>query len=49
MASLQAGHSVRLIDLQVEDHRDYFRMLDDRGAMLADPAHARFVVASVEA
>ena len=28
-AARQAGHSVRLIDLQVEDHRAYFRMLDD--------------------
>ena len=25
----RAGHQVRLIDLQVEDHRAYFRMLDE--------------------
>ena len=25
----RAGHQVRLLDLQVESHRDYFRVLDD--------------------
>lgn len=28
-AARQAGHDVRLIDLQVETHRDYFRMLKE--------------------
>jgi hopanoid C-3 methylase len=28
-AARLAGHEVRLIDLQVEDHRAYFRMIDD--------------------
>jgi hopanoid C-3 methylase len=28
-AARQAGHQVRLIDLQVEDHRAYFRMLEE--------------------
>jgi hopanoid C-3 methylase HpnR len=28
-AARQAGHEVRLIDLQVESHRDYFRMVDE--------------------
>jgi len=28
-AARNAGHNVRLIDLQVENHRAYFRMLDD--------------------
>jgi hopanoid C-3 methylase len=28
-AARRAGHEVRLIDLQVEDHRAYFRMIDD--------------------
>ena len=27
-AARQAGHQVKLIDLQVEDHRAYFRMLE---------------------
>ena len=27
-AARRAGHAVRLIDLQVEDHRAYFRMLE---------------------
>ena len=27
-AARQAGHQVKLIDLQVEDHRSYFRMLE---------------------
>jgi len=27
-AARRAGHQVRLIDLQVEDHRAYFRLLD---------------------
>ena len=28
-AARQAGHDVRLIDLQVETHRDYFSMLKE--------------------
>ena len=28
-AARRAGHEVRLLDLQVESHRDYFRVLDD--------------------
>jgi hopanoid C-3 methylase HpnR len=28
-AARQAGHDVRLLDLQVETHRDYFKRLDD--------------------
>src|SRR5712692_2366195 len=28
-AARRAGHDVRLIDLQVEAHRDYFRIIDE--------------------
>ncbi len=42
-AARRAGHEVRLIDLQVEDHRAYFRLLDalaprSRGVLLQLPA-----------
>ena len=28
-AARRAGHEVRLIDLQVESHQDYFRLIED--------------------
>ncbi len=36
----RAGHDVKLIDLQVESHRDYSRLID-RWAHLAAPASSR--------